>query len=87
MLGHRGDGEIDIDILTDVYATVVERNNHYENTKKRIVGFVYLLLGNLMQESKISELSRLMLMKRERIGTFKYPSHLINLYQLFVKMT
>ena len=33
--GHRGDGEIDIDILTDVYATVVERNNHYENTKEK----------------------------------------------------
>ncbi|MEQ9809721.1 ImmA/IrrE family metallo-endopeptidase [Streptococcus jiangjianxini] len=30
--GHRGDGGIDIDILTDVYAMVTERTNHYENT-------------------------------------------------------
>lgn len=30
--GHRGDGEIDIDILTDVYATVTERTNNYEKT-------------------------------------------------------
>lgn len=30
--GHRGDGEIDIDILTNVYAIVTERTNHYENT-------------------------------------------------------
>ena len=30
--GHREDGEIDIDILTDVYATVTERTNNYENT-------------------------------------------------------
>lgn len=29
--GHHGDGEIDIDILTDVYAVVTERTNHYEN--------------------------------------------------------
>ena len=72
--GHRGDGEIDIDILTDVYATGwLSVTTIMRIQKKRIVGFVYLLLGNLMQESKISELSRLMLVKRERTGTFKYP--------------
>lgn len=29
--GNRGDGEIEIDVLTDVYATITERTNHYEN--------------------------------------------------------
>ncbi|MFS1663240.1 ImmA/IrrE family metallo-endopeptidase [Streptococcus sp. zg-JUN1979] len=29
--GYRGDDEVDIDILTDVYAVITERTNHYEN--------------------------------------------------------
>ena len=71
--GHRGDGEIDIDILTDVYATVVERNNHYENTKEKNRWLRVSAIGKPDAGIKNFRIINVDAYEKGTYSTFKYP--------------
>ena len=77
--GNREDDEIDIDSLTNVYATVF-----VILLMKKIAGFVYHVSENLMQESKILELKRLIFTKKEPIAFLRIHFRM-SLFLLFGK--
>lgn len=71
--GHRGDGEIDIDILTDVYAVVTERTNHYENTIEKNRWLRVSAIGKPDAGIKNFKIVKVDTYERGTYSTFKYP--------------
>lgn len=71
--GHRGDGEIDIDILTDVYATVTERTNHYENTSDKNRWLRVSCIGKPDAGIKNFRVAKVDAYEKGTFSTFKYP--------------
>lgn len=71
--GHRGDGEIDIDILTDVYATVTERTNHYENTSDKNRWLRVSCIGKPDAGIKNFRVIEVDAYEKETYSTFRYP--------------
>lgn len=71
--GHRGDGEIDIDILTDVYSVVTERTNHYENTRDKNRWLRVSAIGRPDAGIKNFRIVKVESYEKGTYNTFKYP--------------
>lgn len=71
--GHRGDGEIDIDILTDVYAVITERTNHYENTSDKNRWLRVSAIGKPDAGIKNFRIVKVDTYEKGTYSTFKYP--------------
>lgn len=71
--GNRGDGEIEIDVLTDVYATVTERTNHYENTRDKNRWLRVSCIGKLDAGIKNFRVVKVDSYEKGNYNIFKYP--------------
>lgn len=71
--GYRGDGEIDIDILTDVYAVVTERTNHYENAIEKNRWLRVSAIGKPDAGIKNFRVVKVDTYEKGTYSTFKYP--------------
>ena len=71
--GLRDDGEIDIDILTNVYATVIERTYHYENTTDKNRWLRVSCVGKPDAGIKNFRVIKVDTYDKGTYSTFKYP--------------